>query len=140
MIKRLAIVEFEKFPLYNIVHGGTGTGKTYFVRQYLKLYINDNSSVKPDQDQEQERDQRSMAEHQGTCFADGQRPIIIACKSEKDWINPATGFPYVGFEMGDMNMITIKSIDKFQNNIIVLDDMGSEFSHNMIWVVSLVTI
>ena len=30
--------EFEKPPLHTIVYGCTGTGKTYFVRQYLKLY------------------------------------------------------------------------------------------------------
>ena len=29
--------EYEKSPLHTIVYGGTGTGKTYFIRQYLKL-------------------------------------------------------------------------------------------------------
>ena len=39
--------ENEKSPLHTIVYGGIGTGKTYFFRQYIKLY----------QDQEQEQDQ-----------------------------------------------------------------------------------
>ena len=30
--------EHEKSPLQTLVYGGTGTGKPYFVRQYLKLY------------------------------------------------------------------------------------------------------
>ena len=30
--------EYQKSPLHTIVYGGTGTGKTYFIRQYLKLY------------------------------------------------------------------------------------------------------
>ena len=165
--RRVLRFEFEKSPLHTIIYGATGTGKTYFVRQYLKLYVNGNSSVKPDgeasvksnQDQEQvdkniiERGQvdkniiekgqvdkniieqgridKNMAEHQGTCFSDGQRPIIIVCKDERDWINPETGVPYVGFEMGDINMITMENIDKFKNSIIVLDDMGSEFSRHI---------
>ena len=60
-----------------------------------------------------------------------QKSIKIVCKDESDWINRETGFPYVGFEMGDINMITIKNIDKFKKNIIVLDDTGSEFSRHI---------
>ena len=151
--------EFEKSPLHTIIYGATGTGKTYFVRQYLKLYLNGNSSLKPDQDQEQDdeniiehvqidkniieqgqvdknvieqgQDNKNLAEHQGTCSADGQRPIIKVFKDEKDWINRETGVPYVGFEMGDINMITIKNIDKLKNSIFVLDDMASEFSRHI---------
>ena len=63
--------EYEKSPLHNIVYGGTGTKKTYFVRQYLKLYL--------DQDQ-------------GTCFTD-KKKIIIVCKDERDCINPESGNP-----------------------------------------------
>ena len=39
-IKNRSLVrfEFEKSPLHTILYSGTGTGKTYFVRQYLKLY------------------------------------------------------------------------------------------------------
>ena len=33
MNRSLDRFEFEKSPLHTIVYGGTGTGKTYFVRQ-----------------------------------------------------------------------------------------------------------
>ena len=38
MIRSLVRFEYEKSPLHTIVYGGTGTGKKYFIRQYLKLY------------------------------------------------------------------------------------------------------
>ena len=38
MNRSLVRFEYEKSPLHTIVYGGTGTGKTYFIRQYLKLY------------------------------------------------------------------------------------------------------
>ena len=36
MNRSLVRFEYEKSPLHTIVHGGTGTGKIYFIRQYLK--------------------------------------------------------------------------------------------------------
>ena len=36
--RSLVRFEYEKSPLHTFVYGGTGTVKTYFVRQYLKLY------------------------------------------------------------------------------------------------------
>ena len=47
--------EFEKSPLHTIIYGATGTGRTFFVRQYLKLFLNGNSSVKSNQDQDQKQ-------------------------------------------------------------------------------------
>ena len=38
MNRSLIRFEYERSPLHTIVYGGTGTGKTYFIRQYLKLY------------------------------------------------------------------------------------------------------
>ena len=38
MNRSLVRFEYEKSPLHTIVYGGTGTGKTYFITQYLKLY------------------------------------------------------------------------------------------------------
>ena len=38
MNRSLVRFEYEKSPLHTIVYGGTGTGKTYNIRQYLKLY------------------------------------------------------------------------------------------------------
>ena len=49
--KNLVRFEYEKSPLHTFVNGGTGTGKTYFVRQYLKLY---QQSCFADQDQDGE--------------------------------------------------------------------------------------
>ena len=77
--------EHEKSPLHTIVYGEFGTGKTYFVRQYLKLNLDQ------DQDLDQEQDRRS---------------IFIVCKDETDWINPETGKPFTEFYMCDINMIT----------------------------------
>ena len=51
MNRSLVRFEYEKSPLYTFVYGGTGTGKTYFIRQYLKLCLD------LDQDQNQNRDQ-----------------------------------------------------------------------------------
>ena len=36
MNRSLVRFEYEKSPLQTIVYGGTGRGKTYFIRQYLK--------------------------------------------------------------------------------------------------------
>ena len=36
--KSLVRFEFEKSSLHTIVYGATGTGKTNFVKQYLKLW------------------------------------------------------------------------------------------------------
>ena len=52
MNRSLVRFEYEKSPLHTIVYGGTDTGKTYFIRQYLKLYSVQN------QDQNQIRDQK----------------------------------------------------------------------------------
>ena len=43
MIRSLVKFEYEKSSLHTIVYGGTGTGKTYFIRQYLKLYLDPRS-------------------------------------------------------------------------------------------------
>ena len=63
--RSLVRFEYEKSPLYIIIYVVTGTGKTYFVRQYLKLYL--------DQD---------------------RRSIIILCKDERDLNNPENGKPF----------------------------------------------
>ena len=38
----------EKSPLHTIVYGGTGIGKTYFIRQLLKLYLDHNQNQNQD--------------------------------------------------------------------------------------------
>ena len=73
--------EYEKSPLNTIVDGGTGTDKTYFVRQYLNLY------------QDQDQDIKS---------------IIIVCKDDRDWIDPETVEFHIGFNTCDINKIASK--------------------------------
>ena len=81
MIKILVRFEYEKSPFHTIVYGATGTGESYFVRQYLKLNQN-------------EQDPKN------------QKKIIIVCKDDRDRINPETGEPYDQFNMCDKNLIT----------------------------------
>ena len=54
-------------------------------------------------------------------------------KDEKDWIDPETGEPYAGFDMGDVNMITMKNILRFKNKVIVLDDFGDKFNRDIVY-------
>ena len=58
MNKRLVKFEFDKSPLHTIVYGATGTGKTCFVKQYLKLYLDQNK----DQNQNQNQDGEAWSE------------------------------------------------------------------------------
>ena len=109
MNRSLVRFEYEKPPLHTIVNGGTGTGKTYFIRQYLKLYLDH------DQDQDQAKN------------------ITIVCKDDKDWIDPETGEFFIGFNKCDINMITSKNKFKFKDSVIVLDDMGDKLNKNIVY-------
>ena len=115
MNRSLVRFEYEKSPLHTIVYGGTGTGKTYFIRQYLKLY-----SV---QNQDQNQDLRSS-------FTDQAKNIVIACKDDRDWIDPESNKFYTGFDKCDINMITKNNMHKFQNCVIVLD-MGDRLNKDI---------
>ena len=129
MNKSLVRVEFEKSPLHTIVYGAAGTGKTYFFRQHSKLYLDPNQDQNRNQDQNQNQNQN---QDQKPMMGQEQKQIIIVCKDEKDWIDPKTGAPYAGFEMGDINMITLKNLLKFENSLIVLDDMGDKFNKDIV--------
>ena len=109
MNRNLVRFEYEKSPLHTIVYGGTGTGKTYFIRQYLKLY-----SV---QDQNQDQDQA--------------KNIVIVCKDDRDWIDPESNKFYTGFNKCDIIMITKNNMHKFQNCVIVLDGMGDRLNKDI---------
>ena len=61
-----------------------------------------------------------------------RRSIIIVCKDENDWIDPETGAPYAGFEMRDINMIKMKNILKFQNSVIVFDDIVDKLNKDIV--------
>ena len=107
MNRSLVRFEYEKSPLHTIVYGGTGTGKTFFIRQYLKLYL--------DQDQDQTQ----------------AKNIIIVCKDDRDWIDPETGEFYIGFNKCDINMITSKNKSKFKDSVIVPDDKGDKLNKDI---------
>ena len=97
--------EYEKSSLHTIVYGGTGTGKSYFIRQYLKSYLD----LDPDQ----------------------AKNIIIVCKDDRDWIDPKTGGIYIGFNRCDINMIKSKNKSKLKDSVIVIDDMGDKLNRDI---------
>ena len=110
MNRSLVRFEYEKSPLHTIVYGGTGTCKTYFVRQYLKLYSvqnqdprsgctdqdqNQNQDQNQDQDQDQNQNQDQNQDQKQNQNQD--QNIVIVCKDDRDWINPETNKFYTGF-------------------------------------------
>ena len=121
MNRSLVRFEYEKSPLHTIVYGGTGTGKTYFIRQYLKLYSVQNQEQDQDQDQNQDRDQ----------VQDQAKIIVIVCKDDRDWIDPEPNKFYTGFNKCDINMIAKNNMHKFQNCVIVLDDRGDRINKDI---------
>ena len=122
MNRSLVRFEYEKSPLHTIVYGGTGTGKTYFIRQYLKLYL----------DQNQDQDQGiNLVNHEQSSFIDQAKNIIIVCKDDRDWIDVATGEIYIGFNTCEIIMITSKNKSKFKDSVIVLDDMGDKLNKDI---------
>ena len=151
MNRSLVRFEYEKSPLHTIVYGGTGTGKTYFVRQYLKLYSvqnqdprsgytdqdqNQNQDQNHDQDQDQNQNQdqnqdQKQNQNLRSSFTDQPKSIVIVCKDDRDWINPETNKFYTGFNKCDMNMITKNNMQKFRNCVIVLDDMGDKLNKDI---------
>ena len=82
MKRSLVRFEYEKSPLHTNVYGGTGTGKTYFIIQNVKLYLDPRSGY-TDQNQNQNQD------------LDQVKIIIIKCKDDRDWIDPETGEFYI---------------------------------------------
>ena len=116
MNRSLVRFEYEKSPLHNIVYGGTGTGKTYFIRQYLKLYSVQNQNQNQNQNQDQYKNQ------------DQAKNIVIVCKDDRDWIDPESNKIYTGLNKCDTNMITKNNMHKYQNCVIILDDMGDRLN------------
>ena len=57
MNRSLVRFEYEKSPLNTIVYGGTGTGKAYLIRQYLKIYPVQNQDQDQNQNQNQNQEQ-----------------------------------------------------------------------------------
>ena len=95
--RSLVRFEYEKSPLHTIVYGGTGTGKTYFVRQYLKLYSvqnqeprsgytdqDQNQNQNQDQNQDQDQDQNQDQNQDQKQNQNQDQNIVIVCKDDRD--------------------------------------------------------
>ena len=125
MNRNLVRFEYKKSPLHTNVYGGTGTGNAYFIRQYLKLYLDPRSGyTDQNQNQNQDQDLRSSS-------TDQAKNIIIVCKDDRDWIDPETGEFYIGFNTCDINMIISKNKSEFKDSVIVLDDMGDKLNKDI---------
>ena len=144
MNRSLVRFEYKKSPLHTIVYGGTGTGKTYFIRQYLKIYSVQNQDQDQDQVQDQDRDQvqdqdqdqvpdQVQVQDLRSSFTDQDQAkiIVVVCKDDRDWIDPESNKFYTGFNKCDINMITKFNMHKFQNCVIVLDGMGDRLNKDI---------
>ena len=118
MNRSLVRFEYEKSPLHTIVYGGTGTGKTFY-QTILKIILRPKPRPKPGQNQNQNQNQ------------DRAKNIVIVCKVDRDWIDPESNKFYTGFNKCDINMITKNNMHKFQNCVIVLDDMGDSLNKDI---------
>ena len=126
MNRSLVRFEYEKSPLHNtIIYGGTGTGRTYFIRQYLSLYSDQHQDK--DQVQVQDRDQDQNQDKAQT----QSKNIVIVCKDDRDWIDPEFNKFYIGFKKCDRKIITKNNMHIFQNCVIVLDDMGDRLNKDI---------
>ena len=52
-------------------------------------------------------------------------------KDDRDWIDPKSNKFYTGFNKFDINMITKNNMHKFQNCVIVIDDMGDRLNKDI---------
>ena len=91
MNRSLVRFEYERSPLHTIVYGGTGTGKTYFIRQYLKLYLVQNQDLRTDEvrgkpsswvnhEQNSFTDQNQDQNQNQNQNQDQAKIIVIVCK------------------------------------------------------------
>ena len=139
MNRSLFSFEYEKSTLHTIVYVGTGTGKTRFIRQYIKLYLDPrsgytdkNQNRNESQHQNQDQDQGSnLVNHEQISFTDQAKNVTIVCKDDRDWIDPETGEFYIEFNTCDKNMITSKNKSNFKDSVIVLDDMGDKLNKDI---------
>ena len=123
MNRSLVRFDYGRSPLHTIVYVGTGTGKTYFIRQYLKLYL--------DHDQVQDQVQDLRSGYTDQVQDQDQRSIVLVCKDDRVSIDPESNKFYTGFNKGDINMITKINMHKFQNCVIVLDDIGDRLNKDI---------
>ena len=75
--RSLVRFEYEMSPLHTIFYCGTGTGKTYFIRQYLKLYLDSDQNQNQNQNQDQDQDQGSnLVNHEQSSFTDLRSSLV----------------------------------------------------------------
>ena len=55
------------------------------------------------------------------------------CKDDRDWIDPESNKFYTEFNKCDIYMITKNNMHKFQNCVIVLDDMGDRLNKDIVY-------
>ena len=103
MNRSLVRFEYEKSPLHTIVYDGTGTGKTYFIRQYLKLYSlqNQDQDQKQNQNQDQNQDRNQKQNQNQDQNQNQAKNIVIECKDDRDWIDSESK----SFILGLINVI-----------------------------------
>ena len=102
MNRSLVRFEYVKSPLHTIVFGGTETGKTYFIKQCLKLYSVQNQDLRSSfTDQNQKQDQNQNQDQN----QDQAKNIVIVCKDDRDWIDPESNKFNTGFNKCVINMI-----------------------------------
>ena len=53
------------------------------------------------------------------------------CRDDRDWIDPESNKFYTGFNKSDINVITKNNMHKFQDCVIVLDDMGGRLNKDI---------
>ena len=102
--------------------------------QWQKQMVeHDRRSIREPASQMEGHGRMSIREPASQTAEHDRRFIIIICKDEMDWIDTKTGKLYAGFDMGDINMITMNNILRFQNSVIVLDDMGDKFNKDIVY-------
>ena len=57
--------------------------------------------------------------------------IVKVCKDDRDWIDPESNKFYTGFNKCDINNIIKNNMHKFQNCVIVLDDMDDRLNKDI---------
>ena len=58
------------------------------------------------------------------------------CKDDRDWIDPESNKFYTGFNKCDINVITKNNMRKFQDCVIVLDDMGDRLNKDIAYYIT----
>ena len=122
---------------YIIVYAGTGTGKTHFLRQYLKLYLDPNQNQDQNQNHDQDWGSNSVNHEKSSftdlrsSFTDQAKNIITVCKDDRDWIDLETGEFHIAFNTCDINLMTSKNKSKLKDSVIVLDDMGDKLNKDI---------